>query len=494
MLEKLLKDKQIAASVCNQFGDTGKGKIADVFAPWADVIAKGTGGPNSGNTVVLNSIEYIFHSVPAGIFYDSHGKVNITGNGTVVDLKSYNGELDNLEKNGMSYNNLMISKDANVIMPYHIIEDCATNKSQKGGGIGSTGRGIGPCYADKIARRGITISNLFDRDILSTKIDKIKEFYPNQKINTDEIIEEMTPYAERISPLVRDTVTEMHNFVRNGKKIFLEGSQGLLLSIEHGTYPFVTSSDCSINGLASGVGISAGQIDLPLGIIKFPFMTRVGGGPFPTELGGKQSELYCGNEGDIFYEVKNYLGMNLNLDEIKRLKDAKDFAGIKEYKKQACNYIKSNKSKIVEMINSPDNFLSGVGVRLLAGEYGATTGRPRRVGWTDAVMGRYAVEINGPLFILTKPDCLGDAESFNICYGYDIFGEKHEEFNKEEEYLREVRPILKTYEGYGDISDIKEFDKLPPSLKLSIKDFEKFTGGMVKLVSVGPERNQTIVR
>jgi adenylosuccinate synthase len=494
MLERLLRNKQIAGVVCNQFGDSGKGKVTDDIALGVDVIAKGTGGPNSGNTVVFKGVEKVFHSVPAGISFDSEGKVNIVGNGTVIDLKIFGKELDDLESDGMSYNHLIISKDANVIMPYHILQDCAKNKSQKSGGIGSTGRGIGPCYADKIARRGITIEDLFDKDVLAGKINKIKEFYPGQVINTEEIISDLTPYAERIKPLVRDTVNEMHNFVRQGKKILLEGSQGLLLSIEHGTYPYVTSSDCSFNGLASGVGLSAGQIDLPLGIFKFPFMTRVGGGPFPTELGGRASEEYCGNEGDIFYEVKKYLGTDLDLDEIIKLKREGDFATLKGFRKMVSNSIKMNRDKIVEMINSKDEFIQSVGIRLIAGEYGATTGRPRRVGWTDAVAGRYAVGINHPIIVLTKADCFSGFDNFKICYGYNRSGQISENFDKREDYLRGSVPEYKTYEGYGDISGIRNYDKLPPSLKKSIEDFEIFTSARVGVVSVGAERNQTIVR
>ena len=498
MLETLLNNKQIAAVVCNQFGDTGKGKIVDYLSEWADVIARGTGGNNAGHTVIIDGVEKVFHLIPSGINYDSLGKVNIIGNGTVLDIKVLNNEIDCLEGDGISHKNLMISKDANVIMPYHIVQDCARNKSQKSGGIGSTGRGIGPCYTDKIARRGIFVEDLFNRDILARKINKIKEFYPNQEINTEEIISDLAPYSEKISPFVKDTVNEMHKFVRQGKKVLLEGAQGLLLSIEHGTYPYVTSSDCSLNGTASGVGLSASQIDLPLGIVKFPFMTRVGGGPFVTEFGARKSEEYCGEEKDIFYEAKNYLGTDLDLNEIKRLQEEKDFESLKQFRKEVNNSIKLNRNKVLDMINGKDEFMQGVGVRLAAGEYGATTGRPRRTGWTDAVIGKYAVGINGPLMILTKPDCLESADNFKICYGYGKgqypTTEISDKFNREESYLRNVTPVYKTYEGYRGIGDVREFDKLPKSLKESIEDFERFTGGCVKVVSVGAERNQTIVR
>src|SRR3989344_5316304 len=295
-LDKLLKDVKTVAIVCNQWGDTGKGKFSDYFAShWADVTARGTGGNNAGHTVVVNGNEKIFHLIPAGILNDSRGQVTILGNGMVIDLLVLSHEIEELEAERLTYNHLMISKDANVIMTYHIEIDRAKNQSQKHGGIGSTGRGIGPCYTDKIGRRGIFIEELFDRDKLSRKINAVKKKYSGQKlkINKDEIIESLMPLAERIKPFVTDTISEMHRFMREGKKILLEGAQGLLLSIEHGTYPYVTSSDCSLDGTASGVGLSAKTIDLPLGIVKFPFMTRVGAGPFPTELGGRESELYC---------------------------------------------------------------------------------------------------------------------------------------------------------------------------------------------------------
>jgi len=499
MLEKLLKNKQIAAVICNQFGDTGKGKIVDYLSEWADVIARGTGGNNAGHTTVVNGVERVFHLIPAGIIYDSLGKVNILGNGMVLDISALNKELIDLDNSGISYNNLMISKDASVIMPYHIAQDCAKNKSQKNGGIGSTGRGIGPCYTDKIARRGIFIKDLFNEDILAKKINKIKEFYPGQEINTDEIIDFLIPYKDKITPFVRDTVNEMHNFVRKGKKVLLEGAQGLLLSIEHGTYPFVTSSDCSLNGAAGGVGLSAYQVDLPLGIFKGPFMTRVGGGPFVTELGGEISEKHCGDEGDIFYEVKNYLGMNLNLDEIKRLQSEKNNSAsiekLVQHRKNVNNYINSNRNKVLELINSNDEFLQGIGARLVGGEYGATTGRPRRTGWIDAVAGKYAVGINGPLMILTKPDTIADADEFKVCYGYETsHGNILDTFSKDEDYLRDVKPKYIRYKGYGEIGDVKDYSKLPQSLKKAIEDFEIFTGGQFKIISVGPERNQTIVR
>ena len=465
-LSKLVKDKQIIAIICNQFGDTGKGKFVDYFAShWADVIARGTGGNNAGHTIVVNGKEKIFHLLPSGITQDSKGKINILGNGMAIDIKTLCEELEELEKENLTYNNLMISNQAHVIMPWHISQDRAKNMSQKNGGIGSTGRGIGPCYADKIARRGIKISNLFDKEILEYKINKIKQFYPEQNIDFRQILSELSPHIKKIKPFVKNTILEIHKLKEQGKKICIEGAQGLFLSVEHGTYPYVTSSDPSISGTASGVGLNPQNIDLTLGIIKFPFMTRVGAGPFPTELGGKKSEDYCaeGLEHDENYEIKTYIG-----DENK-------------------------KEKIVELMNSSDEFTQGVGIRLAAGEYGATTKRPRRTGWTDAVLARYARKINGPHFILTKVDSLAHAKKFGICYKYKTNGDIVE-YESDLKTLNQITPEIKYYEGYSDISNIRDFNDLPLGLKQAIQDFEDFTSGKVEIISVGADREETIVR
>jgi len=509
-LDELTKDKKVISILCNQFGDTGKGKFSDFFADcWADVIARGTGGNNAGHTVYINGKEKVFHLLPTGIIYDSEGKKNILGNGMVIDLEVLCQELEELEKENFSFNNLMISNNAHVIMPYHVERD----KQDKN--LGTTRRGIGPCYTDKIARRGITIEDIHDKLKLSRKIEDISEFYPEQKIEPDIIIEKLTNYSEKIKPFVRDTVKEMHKFIAQGQKILIEGAQGLLLSIEHGTYPYVTSSDCSINGTANGVGLSAKHIDLSLGLIKFPFMTRVGTGPFPTEIGGLKSEEYCskGTDHDIFYEVSEFLKMEIDLKEIR---DAQSYLEkkvdlqyngisgnpreikknmLKKFKEEAHDYIKNNKEKVLELIHSDDLFLQGVGIRLSALEYGATTGRPRRIGWTDAVMAKYAANINGPYFILTKTDCLEGVNNFNICTEYGSVPEEDKKsFRKDEKFLRSLSPLYTNYKGYGSIRDIKNFDDLPQQLKSAISNFEEFTKGNVVIVSIGPEKDQTILK
>ena len=369
----------------------------------------------------------------------------------------------------------MVSRDAHVILDYHIKQDKARYESQSNGGVGSTGRGIGPCYSDKISRRGIRMFEFLDKDILASKISKVKDFYPNQKIDIEKIVEESRPFASRLSHFVRNTDAEMQNFLREGKKVLLEGAQGFLISVEHGTYPYVTPSDCSINGTANGVGISSRRIDLPLGIVKFPFMTRVGGGPFPTELGGIKSEKYCGESGHELQKELEANGIN--------------FMGPGEWIKYD-----SFHPRILKMIKSEDSFVRGVGMRLAAGEYGATTGRPRRIGWTDAVALKYAVGINGPLMILTKADCYSDKGDFEVCYGYDTPNGPTSEFRTDEDFLRSVKPQNKVYEGYGNIGDVRNFNDLPKSLRESIGDLEKFTGGNVAMVSVGAERDATIIR
>ncbi len=476
-LSHLLKDIQTMAIICNQWGDTGKGKFSDYFASeWADVIARGTGGNNAGHTVVRDGKERTFHLLPAGIAYDNLGKINILGNGMVLDLQVLSAELDDLENEGISYNNLMISKDAHVIMPYHVARDRAQNQPQKNGGIGSTGKGIGPCYADKIARCGIRVSDLFDQDILASKIKKAMLFYPEQDLNVEKITANIAPLARRIKPMVRDTVAQIQKLIRQGKKILLEGAQGLLLSIEHGTYPYVTSSDSSLNGTAAGVGLSAKAIDLPLGTVKFPFMTRVGGGPFPTELGSTVSEKYCQDE-EITQELE------LRKHEIPY-----------EMENGKIHY-DTKHEKIRDLINSADPLQQGVGIRLAAAEYGATTGRPRRTGWTDALAAKYAIKINATSkIILTKTDAIAGARNFSVCYGYIDGSTEQSAFHTESAFLRRVSPVYNQYEGYGNIGSVKCSQQLPPSLQKAISDFEKFTESSVAIVSVGREMDQTIVR
>jgi adenylosuccinate synthase len=475
-LKTLLQNVQVIAILCHQWGDTGKGKFSDYFASrWADVIARGTGGNNAGHTVVQGGRQRIFRSLPAGIAYDGMGKINIMGNGMVLDLEALTGELELLRREGLSCDHLMISRDAHVIMPYHLARDRAANQSQHDGGIGSTGNGIGPCYADKIARRGIRIGDLFHTDRLAARVKNALAFYPDAPMDADKILFRLKFLAETVKPLVRDTVSEIHRLWREGKKILLEGAQGLLLSIEYGTYPYVTSSDPSLNGTAAGVGLPARAVDLPLGVIKFPFMTRVGGGPFPTELGTDRSESHCRDETVTRQEELNRFGVPHRMENGQIRYDHGD-------------------ENIRRLMNSEDPFQQGVGLRLAAGEYGATTGRPRRVGWTDAVAARYAGMVNAvSKIILTKPDACAGLNRFRVCYGYEVEGTVQTSFPRDLDLLKKVHPRYRDYPGYGDIGSIRAYEDLPKSLRKAISDFEEFTRSSAVIISVGSEAEETII-
>ncbi len=490
-LDKLLNGVNVLAVVCNQFGDTGKGKFSDYFSSeWADVCARGTGGNNAGHTVVVNGVKRIFHLLPCGIIHDCRGVVNILGNGMVLDLNVLGQELDLLESEGLTYNHLRISQDAHVIMPYHIARDKAKNQSQKEGGIGTTGRGIGPCYEDKIARRGIMVRDLFKRDVLAAKLRKNLEVYAEQQLDVHDIIDRLMPAVQKIRCFTSDTISEMHGFIRRGKNVLLEGAQGLFLSIEYGIYPYVTGSDCSVNGTAAGVGISARAVNLILGVVKFPYQTRVGGGPLVTEIAGIRGQEYCEDEShDIFYEVKTYLGMDIDLDEIRRLQKESKYEELSKHKKRAEEYIRANDNKILEMITSRDELMQNIGIRLRAGEYGATTGRPRRIGWVDAVAGKFAVGINGPVIALTKVDCLEGVNEYKICTGYSQNGSSTTDFARSADFLSSAIPKYISCSGYSSI----ESRHIPRNLRLGIEDYERITGGQVRVVSFGAERDQTIV-
>ena len=509
-LDKLLDNVKTLAVVCNQWGDTGKGKFVEFFAnEWADVIARGTGGNNAGHTTVVNGKERIYHLLPSGIVQDSNKKTNLLGNGMVINPFVLCQELDELTASRGTYNYLKISEEAHVILPHHIREDRERYQSLEGGGIGSTGRGIGPCYEDKTGRKGITMGDLKDKTLLSRKLDAALEFYHRHELKVktithkditqerDQIIDSLEEVTERLSPLITDTKSIIYAFREQGKNILVEGAQGLLLSIEHGTYPYLTSSDCSINGTAGGVGLSAKAIDLVLGIVKFPFMTRVGGGPFPTEF-GPESEGHCakGLEHDVFYEAKTYLSMSLNLEEIRQLQSQKDSENKIELENQKQNvyrFIKENRERVLELCNSDSPFEQGIGIRLAALEYGATTARPRRIGWTDAVAAKYATNINSPMkLVLTKLDCLSGTDNFSICYEYQN-GSPTTNFRPDEKFLRGVKPIRTEYKGYGDIQDLTSFKELPKTLQNAIGDFESFVNADVAAISVGSERNQTII-
>lgn len=471
-LDKILDKKQIIAVVDSQWGDTGKGKFVDFLSyNWADVIARGTGGNNAGHTVVVGEEKRVFHLLPSGIVYED--KINILGNGMVIDIKVLHEEIEELKCKGFNNFNLYISEDAHVILPFHVEHDIKKTAPQSSKGIGSTGRGIGPAYTDKIYRRGIMIRDLYNEKILRMKLERIKEFYSDSEFSVDDVIKELNVYSNDLRKYVKNTIYELNRLRREGKKILLEGAQGLLLSIDFGTYPYVTSSDCSLNGTATGVGLRADLVDLTLNIVKFPFMTRVGGGPFPTELGSQISEDYCADPGkNLKFELEKY--------QIPYTVNSK---GDLKYD--------NNHEKIKNLMKSTEEFEKGVGIRLAAYEYGATTGRPRRCGWTDLMALKYAIDINGPNLILTKVDSISGLDSFKLCTEYQL----EDYFPRDANILKGVNPAYKEFEGFSeDISNLKNYEELPKGIKDAINYLEKELGANVRFISVGPDQNQTIIK
>jgi adenylosuccinate synthase len=332
----------------------------------------------------------------------------------------------------------------------------------KKGKIGTTGRGIGPAYTDKVARFGIMVGDLKDKDKFVKKLKRVQGHHFYLDINIDKIVEEQLKHYERIKDHVCDTDSLLREAVRKGKRVLLEGAQGLLLSIDYGTYPFVTSSDPSKYGLAKGVGLLPEDIDLTLGIVKFPFMTRVGNGPFPTEYGGRKSEEYCaednGNAHKRAFEEEKY-------------------------------------GEIENLINHPDSFMQGIGIRLAAGEYGATTKRPRRTGRTDLVALKYAMSINGPDVILTKMDCVSGMDEIGLGTGYmDEKGNLVREISHGSEITYGLGRLSMQLPGWGNISNCRSYGDLPGSAVKAVEFLQGWTGANVRIVSVGADREQTIVK
>lgn len=479
------KDAQVAVVYCTQWGDTGKGKVVDVIAAcWADIIARGTGGPNAGHTVVFGGKWFIFHSLPSSITLDGQGKVSVIGNGTVNDLQGLVKELDGLAAAGLSHNNLFISEEANLILPIHKLLDKG-NVSLVKGSIGSTGRGIGPCYADKIARRGVQFRDLFDDGVLAGRLRKLARYYGpylplfdmTAKSFVDEYLALARRYRDRVKDMVTDTRKIIHDGLRNGKRLLVEGAQGTLLSIEHGTRLFQTASDCSLNGLCSGVGISAYMVDVPIGIVKFPVMTRVGGGPFPTEFGSEKSERYCAEDDG----KKNVVKAELLFYGV----PFKEVDGEIRYDR--------NHQAIIKLKNSTDEFTRGVGMRLGGFEYGATTKRPRRTGWTDLVALRYALEVNGsPNVVLTKVDMAEGLEHLRLCTAYENLPDG---FTTDSDKLYCAKPLYQQFAGpFEDLGAAKTYEQLPLQLRKAIEFTEQYAGAKVLAVSNGPDREQTIVK
>ena len=496
LFKKLMDDKQCVAVVCNQWGDTGKGKLVDLLSSWADIIIRGTGGANAGHTIVVSGNEYIFHLIPSGILHDKDNKINVIGRGVAFDPRVIIQELDVLKDNNIEVNNFKISHQAPLMLPYHLLIDRISDKKAK---IGTTGRGIGPLYTDFYARHSLFVNDMFNKDIFKGKLEKFLDnkkrilssldkdvakevlshkhlengiFFDEKNIlNIDSIIEKYTvDYADRLKPSVIDLEQFVNKALFNKKKILLEGAQGALLSIDYGTTKYQTSSDPTISGLAKGSGILMSNVDHVFGITKAFYMTRVGNGPFPSEL-GDNSEEYC-SKGVTKEEEKDKYS-----------------------------------DKIEELIEG-DSFEQGVGIRLLGGEYGATTGSTRRTGWLDLVALKYAMQFNGKNITLTKVDVLDKLKKVKLVVEYkyigeDIFyggktikkGDTIDFFPRFSEILYLCEPVFKEFKGWEvNISNITMYEDLPKEVKDIIDYIEKYTNGNVDIVSVGPDREQTIFK
>jgi len=413
-----------------QWGDEGKGKIVDMLSKEHDVIARAQGGNNAGHTVIVGKEQTILHLIPSGILHK--GKICVIGNGVVIDPKVLLGEIEELGRKGVKVdeNNLLISRNAHVIMPYHKALDTAREKANGNKKIGTTSRGIGPCYTDKAARLGIRMMDLLNKDVFKEKLKPVleeknfmlKNYFNAEELDFDNIVKEYIGYADKLRKHITDTSALMDSFVKTKKNILYEGAQGTMLDIDQGTYPYVTSSNTTIGGIFTGLGVFP-KVDKVMGILK-AYTTRVGMGPFVTELKGE-------------------LGKHL-LEK--------------------------------------------------GGEYGATTGRPRRCGWFDAVIGRYSARINCLTHLaITKLDVLSGLDKVKICIAYEHKGKKLTDFPADHEILEGCKPVCEELEGWKeDISGIKEYDKLPKQAKAYVKQITELVKVPASIISVGPERSQTI--
>ncbi len=414
-----------------QWGDEGKGRIVDLISEQMDIIARYQGGNNAGHTIVIGNQKIVLHHLPSGIL--RKGKLSVIGNGVVIDPKVLLHELRELRAAGhrADAGNLKISDRAHIIMPYHRAIDIARESLRGAGKIGTTGRGIGPAYEDKAARRGIKFSDLFDPDYFYDRLKLTLEernlyltkVLGKEPLDFKEIYEEYVEYGRNLKDFCCNVSVLLNNATSEGKSILFEGAQGALLDIDLGTYPYVTSSSASSGGACTGTGVSPTKIDLVLGIAK-AYTTRVGEGPFPSEIGGELEER----------------------------------------------------------------------LRTAGGEYGATTGRSRRCGWFDAVALKYAAMSNGiSRLAITKLDVLSGFDSLKICVGYKYKGEVLSEFPSHNNVLNNCEPVYEEMEGWQeDISEISEYSSLPVEARNYIKKIEEVTGVPIYAVSLGPSREKII--
>ncbi|MBF6356414.1 adenylosuccinate synthase [Nocardia higoensis] len=415
-----------------QWGDEGKGKATDLLGGRLQWVVRYQGGNNAGHTVVLpNGDKFALHLIPSGIL--TPGVRNVIGNGVVVDPGVLLEELEGLEKREVDTSGLLLSADAHLIMPYHVAIDKVTERFLGNKKIGTTGRGIGPCYQDKVARVGVRVADVLDEKILTQKVEAALEFknqvlvkiYNRRALDPQQVVDEVLGQADRFKHRIADTRLQLNEALERGETVLLEGSQGTLLDVDHGTYPYVTSSNPTSGGAAVGSGIGPNKISTVLGILKC-YTTRVGSGPFPTELFDEHGE-----------------------------------------------------------------FLAKQG-----GEVGVTTGRARRCGWFDAVIARYATRVNGITdYFLTKLDVLSSLDRVPICVAYEIDGQRVEQMPTTQTDFHHAKPIYEEMPGWWeDISQARTFEDLPANAQAYVLRLEELSGARISCIGVGPGRDQTIVR
>jgi adenylosuccinate synthase len=414
-----------------QWGDEGKVKMTDYLSEEANVVVRFQGGNNAGHTVVVGDKEYKLRLIPSGILYED--KLNVIGNGVVVDPKALFEEIEYLEGVGVkiSPEKLIVSDRAHLIMPYHKVLDKLKEKARGKNDIGTTGRGIGPCYTDKFERCGIRVCDLLHEDVFIEKLREnvemknayITKVLGGEALNFDEILDEYLGFAKKLRPFVQDTSVKVYDAIKADKTVLFEGAQGMLLDIDYGTYPYVTSSNTTAGGVSSGSGIGPNMITNAVGITK-AYTTRVGKGPFPTEL--------LGETGDWIREKGH--------------------------------------------------------------EYGVNTGRSRRCGWLDLVIIKTAVRVSGLTSLaVTKIDTLAGLEKIKVCVGYKFNDTVIDYFPASLEDLAECEPIYEEFDGWDDsVADVRSYDELPENVKKYLARISEFTGTRISIVGVGPKRDQTM--
>lgn len=418
-----------------QWGDEGKGKVIDLITPAFDAVVRYNGGANAGHSVVIDGQRHALHLIPSGVFHK--GKRAIIGNGVVVDPDALLKEIDALVAKSVDISGLRLSDRAHVVLPWHKAEDETRELILSGGpsglSIGTTKRGIGPAYSDKAARStSVRVGDLLRPDVLRDKVHTAWRFKKPtlaalgadaSAIDPDAVCERALAAGRRLAPMITDTVYELHDLLRSGRSLLFEGANATLLDVDHGTYPYVTSSNCSVLGIPAGTGVPGRHVSDVIGIMK-AYSTRVGGGPFPTEL----------------------------LDE------------------------------------------TGNTIRERGREYGTTTGRPRRCGWLDLVAVRYAAMINGASRLaIMLLDVLGGFETVKVCVAYDVNGKRTERFTPDAAALVGATPVYETLSGFGDVSNVRDRADLPPGALRYVEFIERFVGVPVDIISVGPDRVQTMV-